>query len=303
MTSLQARALNVIIRYTVKRRLAGCRTPEDVRRVFDSSLVIAPRGARFTPGRLGGVSGEWAQAASAAPKAGALLYLHGGGYVSMSPKTHRAITGGFALRGFRVFAPDYRLAPEHKFPAALDDATAVWRALRAEVDGPIFVAGDSAGGGLSLALLLNLRDLREPLPAAACLLSPWTDLAGTGESMISNRDRDPLLVVGGDVLSVAYAGAADLRHPLVSPLYGEFSGLPPLVFFVGGTEILLDDSRRVAARAKSAGVATELRVYPDMPHVWPAMNALIPEGRQALDEAAAFLRSAGSVAGPAPTHP
>ena len=285
MTSLQARALNVIIRYTVKRRLAACRTPEDVRRVFDSSLVIAPRGARFTPGRLGGVSGEWAQAASAAPQAGALLYLHGGGYVSMSPKTHRAITGGFALRGFRVFAPDYRLAPEHKFPAALDDATAVWRALRAEVDGPIFVAGDSAGGGLSLALLLNLRDLREPLPAAACLLSPWTDLAGTGESMTSNRDRDPLLVVGGDVLSVAYAGAADLRHPLVSPLYGE-------------TEILLDDSRRVAARAKSAGVATELRVYPDMPHVWPAMNALIPEGRQALDEAAAFLRSAVSLAGP-----
>jgi len=103
------RALNVIIRYTVKRRLAACRTPEDVRRVFDGSLAIAPKGVRFTPGRLGGVSGEWAEAASAAPKAGALLYLHGGGYVSMSPRTHRAITGGFALRGLRVFAP--RLPP------------------------------------------------------------------------------------------------------------------------------------------------------------------------------------------------
>jgi monoterpene epsilon-lactone hydrolase len=300
MTSLRARALNVLIRYTVKRRLAACKTPEDVRRVFDGSLAIAPKGARFTSGRVGGVSGEWAEATNGKAAAGALLYLHGGGYVSMSPKTHRAITGGFALRGFRVFAPDYRLAPEHKFPAALDDATAVWRALRAEIRGPIHVAGDSAGGGLSLALLLKLRDLREPLPAAACLFSPWTDLAGTGPSVIANGDRDPLLVVGNDVLSLAYAGEADLRNPLVSPLYGEYSGLPPMIFFVGGTEILLDDSRRVAARAKSAGVAADLRVYPEMPHVWPAMSALVPEGGQALDEAAAFLRSARPTPDPSP---
>ncbi|MCC2106809.1 MAG: alpha/beta hydrolase fold domain-containing protein, partial [Hyphomicrobiales bacterium] len=155
MTSLRAHLINFALRHTVKRGLAKSKTPHDVRRVFNSARSFPPRGVTFTPATLGGVPGEWVEAAST-PATGTLLYLHGGGYVGMSPRTHRAITGAFARRGFRVFAVDYRLAPEHVFPAALDDATAAWTALRAAAQGPAYVAGDSAGGGLTLALLLNL---------------------------------------------------------------------------------------------------------------------------------------------------
>jgi acetyl esterase/lipase len=256
---------------------------------------------RLTPATLGGVVGEWVEPENGGVEA-TLLYLHGGGYIGMSPRTHRALTGGFALRGFRVFAADYRLAPEHRFPAALDDATAAWRALRAQVVGPIFVAGDSAGGGLCAALLLNMRDHREKGPDAACLFSPWTDLAGTGASLKTNRHRDPMVVADGmQAVAAAYVGAADPRTPLISPIYGDLAGLPPLLIFVGDSEILLDDARRLAERARAAGVAVELRVYPDMPHVWPFLSAILPEGRQALDEAAAFLFASAPPAAASPT--
>lgn len=288
MANLRVTLFNFLIRHTVKRRLKACKSPLDVRAVFESARVFTPKGVTFRPGRVGGVAGEWAEA-GAAPK-GTLLYIHGGGYVAMSPKTHRAITGGFALRGFRVFAVDYRLAPEHVFPAGLDDATNAWRALRAETTGPMYVAGDSAGGGLTLALLLNLRDLAIPGPDAACVFSPWTDLAATGASAVTNRERDPLLSFDRvDVLVKSYAGETDPRFPLVSPLYGDYRGIAPLIAFVGSTEILLDDSTRLAERARAAGVRVELKIYPDMPHVWPAAHAILREGRQALDEAAAFM--------------
>ncbi len=172
--------------------------------------------------------------------------------------------------------------------------TAAWRALRAQVEGPIYVAGDSAGGGLALALMLNLRDHKEHGPDAACLFSPWTDLAATGASVKTNRDRDPVLAFDNvQMIAAAYAGEAGLRTPLISPLYGDLAGLPPMLVFVGDTEILLDDAKRVVERARSAGVFVELRIFPDMPHVWPGLNVILPEGRQALDEAAAFLLAAG----------
>jgi acetyl esterase/lipase len=213
----------------------------------------------------------------------------------MSPRSYRAITAGFALRGFRVFAPDYRLAPEHPFPAAIEDASAVWGGLRNSIDGPLFVAGDSAGGGLTLALLLNLREQGREAPDAACLFSPWTDLAATGQSVTTNRDRDPLLVTEKlHVPALAYAGGADLRGPLVSPLYAEYAGLPRMIAFVGDTEILLDDTTRVAEKARTANVQFELCKYPDMPHVWPLFNVVLPAGRRALDEAAAFLLTGSS---------
>jgi monoterpene epsilon-lactone hydrolase len=290
---LRTYLINFLIRSFVKRRLSACRTPLDVRKAVGSTAAITPRGLRFSEATVGGVSGEWAESKKGAADFGTVLYLHGGGYVAMSARSHRAITGGFALRGFRVFAPDYRLAPEHKFPAAVDDVTAAWRALRAGVEGPIFVVGDSAGGGLSVALLLNLRDHQEKGPTAACLFSPWTDLAVTGGSLIVNRDRDPMQV--RDVfrmLAGAYVGHADPCTPLASPIYGDLDGLPPLLIFVGDTEILLDDSKRLAERARSAGVAAELRIYVDMPHAWPLLNVILPEGRQALDEATAFLQAA-----------
>lgn len=296
MTSIRARFVNFVLRHTVKRGLAAARTPYDVRRVFNSARPLVPRGAAFTPGTLGGVPGEWAEAKTCAPR-GTLLYLHGGGYVAMSPRTHRAVTGAFALRGLRVFAADYRLAPEYAFPAALEDAAAAWDALRASVEGPVYVAGDSAGGGLTLALLLFLRDRGARLPDAACVFSPWTDLAITGESMKTNAKRDPLLVSEGiETIVDSYRGAADARDPLVSPLYGDYSGLPPLMFNVGDTEILLDDSLRAAERARASGVRVDLCVIPDMPHVWQFANRITPEARRSMDDAAAFLHEAGGVA-------
>jgi epsilon-lactone hydrolase len=293
MAKLRTHLINLAIRGLVKRRLAACRTPLDVRKAFNGTPSLAPRGVRFSQDTLGGISGEWAEPKTGANGFGALLYLHGGGYVGMSARTHRAITGGFALRGFRVFCPDYRLAPEHIFPAALDDVAAVWRALREQVKGPIFVAGDSSGGGLAVALLLTLRDHREPAPAAACLFSPWTDFAVTGASLTVNRDRDPMQVPEClQMLAAAYVGQTDPRMPLLSPIYGDLAGLPSLIIFVGADEILLDDSKRLAERARMAGVSADLRVYSDMPHAWPLLGAIMPEGREALDEATTFLQVA-----------
>ena len=289
MAGLRTHFVNLYFRTVMRRRLAACRTPSDVRRVSESAPSLVPRGATFAKATAGGVPGEWIDAERRAAR-GTLLYLHGGGYVCMSSKTHRPITAAFALRGFRVFAADYRLAPEHAFPAALDDATAAWQALRVEADGPLFVAGDSAGGGLALALMLNVRAHGDRLPDAACLFSPWTDLAGSGQSFRGNRDRDPLL--NADVSrmqAAAYAGEADLLSPLISPLFGDLTGLPPTIAFVGDSEILLDDSTRLAERARAAGVDFELKAYRDMPHVWPFLNVILPEGRKALDEAARFL--------------
>jgi epsilon-lactone hydrolase len=285
--------INFMIRNLVKRRLAACRTPLDVRKAFSSSPPITPWGVRFSQATLGGVAGEWAEPKKAASGFGALLYLHGGGYVGMSPQTHRGVTGAFALRGLRVFAADYRLAPEHKYPSALNDVTAVWRAMRAQIEGPIFVAGDSSGGGLCLALLMNLRDLGERGPTAACLFSPWTDLAVTGASVKLNRDRDPMQVPEClRMLAPAYAGDADPCAPLISPIYGNLVGLPPLTIFAGDSEILVDDSKRLAERARLAGATVDLHVYPNMPHAWPLLNVIMPEGRQALDEATAFMQAA-----------
>ncbi len=222
-----------------------------------------------------------------------MLYLHGGGYVAMSSRTHRSIAGDFALRGFRVFTPDYRLAPEHIFPAALDDVRAVWRALRAEIEGPIFIAGDSSGGGLAVALQLSLRDGHEEGPIAACLFSPWADMACAGESLERNRDRDPMQATNCiRMLAKTYVGAADPSDPLISPVYGDLTGLAPFLIFVGDTEALLDDAKRLAERARSHGVRADLRIYPNMPHAWPLLSAVLPEGRRALDEAVAFFQEA-----------
>ena len=281
----------------MKRRLSACRTPLDVRKAFNSSAPITPKGVRFSQAILGGVSGEWAEAKKHVTELGTLLYAHGGGYAAMSPRTHRGITGGFALRGLRVFTPDYRLAPEHLFPTAVDDIYAAWRGLRGQVDGPIFIAGDSSGGGLAAALLLKLRDLGEQGPVGACLFSPWTDLAVTGSSLEVNRGRDPMQVADCfRMLATSYLGGADPRTPLASPIYGNLAGIPPMLVFVGDTEILLDDAKRLVARAQSDGVAADLRIYRDMPHSWPLLNVILPEGRQALDESIAFLQSAALTA-------
>ncbi|MDR6374876.1 alpha/beta hydrolase [Paraburkholderia caledonica] len=239
--------------------------------------------------------GEWIER-SGEPAIGArptVLYLHGGGYYFCSPRTHRSIVFGLATRANApVFSLDYRLAPEHRFPAALDDATAAYRHLIAEGTAPesIVIAGDSAGGGLALATLVALRDAGDPLPAGAVLFSPWTDLAATGASIVDNDGADPMF--SGPAIAKAakvYLGDMPATHPYASPVFADLRGLPPLFMMAGSTEVLLDDSRRVAANARAAGVDCELEVWKKMPHVWPIFAPFIPEANRALDRAAAFV--------------
>jgi epsilon-lactone hydrolase len=291
MASLQAHIAVWLTKWRVKRRLKNCRDYREARRILRPQPYNVPASVRITAAQVNGIPGEWVESQS--PTDGILLYLHGGGYFGCSAETHRPITVWFALHGFRVFAPNYRLAPENPFPAAVDDAAAAYRGLLAEGQPPnrIVVAGDSAGGGLALSLMLALRAAGTPLPAAAALFSPWADLAATGESVRTNAARCAMFH-GPAVGPTArlYLGNADPRNPLASPLYADLSGLPPLLIHVGADETLRDDSTRVADKARAAGVPVELKIWPVVPHVWQLAPQLIPEARQSLDEATEFLR-------------
>jgi acetyl esterase/lipase len=292
MPSWQSYLLDPMLRLAVKRHLGKVATPDEARNAFERSAPPLPRGARQQPGSLGGVAGEWVTASD--KPTGTLLYLHGGGYFACSPVTHRAITGALALRGFRVFAAEYRLAPEHPYPAAVDDGLNVYKALLAQGVSPLttVIAGDSAGGGLVLAVLLAARAEGLPMPSSALLFSPWTDLAGTGDSLKSNLRRDPML--RGERIFEAtafYVNGADPKDPLISPLYGDLTGLPPLCIQVGDSEVLLDDSTRLAARANAAGVRVHLKIWKNVPHVWQLFQMFLPEARAALAEASAFAKA------------
>lgn len=255
----------------------------------DRRLTV--RGVRYRPADE--VRGEWVE-----PEHGqvfddsALLYLHGGGYIGCSPRTHRPLTAALALALRRpVLALDYRLAPEHPFPAALDDAIDGWRALcRRYAPGRLAIAGDSAGGGLALATMLRLRDGGEGLPAAAALFSPWTDLAVTGASIRTNADRCAMFFPDDFALGAnAYAGDLPKTHPLISPLYADLAGLPPLLIHVARYEALRDDGLRVAARARDAGVVVEQRAFAHVAHVWQLCAAVMPEARVSIGAAARFI--------------
>jgi epsilon-lactone hydrolase len=245
--------------------------------------------------------GEWLERAVGATVSAAdptVLYCHGGGYYFCSPRTHRSIVFGLATRAnASIFSLDYRLAPEHRFPAALDDALAAYRALIAMGTSPgsIVIAGDSAGGGLALATLVALRDAGDPLPAGGLLFSPWTDLAATGATIRTNDSADPMFCGAAIKLATqVYLGDTPPTHPYASPVYADLHGLPPLFIMAGSTEVLLDDSQRVADNARAAGVDCEFEVWKNMPHVWPVFAPFIPEANRALDHAAAFVRRATS---------
>ncbi len=222
-----------------------------------------------------------------------VLYLHGGGYVLGSVATHRDLISRIArAAGARCLAIDYRLAPEHPFPAAPDDCLRAYRWLLASGVAPtrLVIAGDSAGGGLALATLLALRDAGDPLPAAAVCLSPWADLEGTGDSARSGAVDDPLIPVEGLIgMGQLYLAGANARDPRASPLYGDYRGLPPLLIQVGTREVLLDDARRVAERARAAGVNVHLECEEGLIHVWPLFGAGVPESREAVERIGAFV--------------
>jgi monoterpene epsilon-lactone hydrolase len=290
--SLQARLSVWLVKWRVKRRLKGVRDYRVARRILRPDHYKVPSAVEIFPLHLGGVPGERIEGPT--PGDIVLLYLHGGGYFGCSAESHRPVTVYHALHGFHVFVPDYRLAPENRFPAAVDDAVAFYRALlrAGYAENNIVVAGESAGGGLTLSLMLALRAAGDPLPAAAALFSPWTDLAATGDSIRTNSNRCAMFI-GSDVAASAryYLGDTDPRNPLASPLYADLAGLPPLLIHVGADEVLLDDSTRLAERARAAGVSVELKIWPVVPHAWQLAPHLIPEARQSLRESMAFLRA------------
>src|SRR5580658_4229586 len=290
MASWHAHLSVWIIKWRVKRNLRGVRDYRLARRILNPDPYRVPADVRISPTQVGGVRGEWVEGAGSTDVV--LLYLHGGGYFGCSAQSHRPITAAFARQGFRVLAPNYRLAPENQFPAAVDDAVAVYRGLLGEGYSPaqIVVSGDSAGGGLALSLLLALREAGILLPAGAALFSPWTDLAATGESILTNADRCAMFH-GPDIgLSARYyLGEMDPRNPFASPLYADLGGLPPLLIHVGEDEVLRDDSTRLAEHARATGVRVELKVWPVVPHAWQLAPHRIPEARQSLRESAEFL--------------
>jgi epsilon-lactone hydrolase len=241
----------------------------------------------------GGVDGEWISPADA-PEDKAILYFHGGGFRVGSVASHRDLIAQIALAsGCRVLAINYRLAPEHRFPAALDDALAAygWMLDRGLKSGNVAFVGDSAGGNLVLAAMLVLRERRLPLPASAVLMSPWTDLAATGVSYVSRAEADPIhqrpmiLALAKDYLG----GQGDPCDPLVSPLYADLAGLPPLLIQVGDRETVLDDSVMLAEKARAAGVEVNLEVWDGMIHVFQMFGAELPEAHPAITSIAGFL--------------
>lgn len=225
----------------------------------------------------------------------AVLYLHGGGYVIGSPRSHRHLAAAIArAAGTRALLLDYRLAPEHPFPAGLEDAVAAYQWLLAGGVAParIVVAGDSAGGGLTMATLLALRERGLPRPAAAVCISPWVDLTNSAASYATKAAVDPIVTLDSiALLTQAYIGTGDPKQPLVSPLYADLRNLPPLLIHVGSDEVLLDDALGLAARARTAGVDVTIREWPAMIHVWHWFLSMLDEADQAIADIGAFVRA------------
>jgi acetyl esterase/lipase len=293
MASLQAHLLVWLLKWRIKHRLRNVADVATARNAFPALAATIPPALRVVQHTVGGVPAEWV-VSERGTDALTLIYLHGGGYFACSPRTHRAITTWFAIQGFRVCVPEYRLAPEHPFPAAVQDAVAVYRGLLETGHAParIAIAGESAGGGLALALLLALRDAGIALPAAVAVFSPWTDLACTGASLRENSRRDAMF--RGEQVAHAsdvYLGGADPCAPLASPLYADWHGMPPMLIHVGRDEVLRDDSLRLADRARAARVDIELKIWPVVPHGWQLLHQVLPEARRSLGEAANFLRA------------
>jgi acetyl esterase/lipase len=249
--------------------------------------------ATYTRVNAGGVPAEWVAAEGCAEDR-VLIYVHGGGYVIGSVRTHRVLMADLSrASGARVLGLDYRLAPEHPFPAPVEDTVSAYRWLLSEGFDPakISVAGDSAGGGLTVAALVQIRYVGLPMAGAGVCISPWVDMEGTGDSVVSKAEEDPMVEKEGLVfMAGTYLAGADPRAPLAAPLYADLHELPPLLIQVGSAEILLDDANRLTERARKAGVEVELNVWEDMIHVWHMFAPILPEGQQAIAQAGEFIK-------------
>jgi monoterpene epsilon-lactone hydrolase len=279
----------------------------ELRAGIESSVgaMPLPDGTTIEPLSVGGVPSEWVRPGVVVAPDACVLYLHGGGYVIGSCNTHRPLASHLACRtGLPVLLVDYRLAPEHPYPAAVDDALTAyeWLLARGFEPGRIVVAGDSAGGGLTLATLLALRDRGRPQPALGVAISPWTDLTLSGESMTSMADRDPMVTRGGlQRMADWYAAGCDPTESLVSPLFADPTGLPPLLIHVGEVETLRDDAVRFADRAAKAGVDVTLEVWPEMIHVWHVLGPDVPESEAGVARIAEFVADRVGLSAPAAT--
>jgi monoterpene epsilon-lactone hydrolase len=303
MASLQSLALRALLRLTVKPQLARHANDLDDlvatwRRLVERNESVPrpiPNDVRVVPVDEGGVRGEWVLRRGDEPRARAILYVHGGATVTCRPHGYRAITVPLArATATPVFVVDYRHAPEAPFPAALDDVVAAYDALRARIPASaVVVVGDSAGGNLALASLLALR-ARDGAPrpyAGVVALSPWTDLTDASPSVRTNADSDDLLIPPrGARIADAYAPRERQHEPLVSPVYGDYAGGPPMLVFASTIELLRDDARRLVDRARAQGAHATLVLEPEMPHVWPLFP--IPEARATLATIADFCARA-----------
>ncbi|WP_223167871.1 alpha/beta hydrolase fold domain-containing protein [Nonomuraea sp. SYSU D8015] len=301
--SWQARVLTGLMRGTLKPAstllmrhplaLVGAARLGEVTRLVQ---VPQPAHVSIVPEVLSDCGGEWVRAGQGLDESKAVLYFHGGGYFACSPRTHRSITWRLSVAARRpVLALDYRQGPVYKLADSLADALDAYDCLlrRGHAPEDVIVAGDSAGGHLTLATLLALRERGRPLPAAAICLSPWADL--TDIPRRANRWQDPLLPAGRvRWLARRWTSGLDPRDPLVSPVYGDFTGLPPLMILTGSTEVLRDEARRVAERARRAGVAVRYEEWRCMPHVFPILADLLPEARLAFRHMAEFLAAVGA---------
>nr|7AT2_A Chain A, EstD11 S144A [uncultured bacterium]7AT2_B Chain B, EstD11 S144A [uncultured bacterium]7ATD_A Chain A, EstD11 S144A [uncultured bacterium]7ATD_B Chain B, EstD11 S144A [uncultured bacterium] len=292
---MASEALTMIVNLLRSQRPLQEPTVEQMRAGLEAMAQMSPLPAdvELTTVDAGGVPGAWVRVPESDPDR-VVLYLHGGGYVIGSIRTHRDLAQRIARAArCRVLLIDYRLAPEHPHPAAVEDSTRAYRWLLETGSDPkrMAIAGDAAGGGLTVATLVALRDAGVPLPAAAVCLSPWVDLEGIGESMTTKAAVDPM-VQREPLLRMAsmYLAGQDPRTPLAAPLYADLRGLPPLLIQVGTAETLLDDSVRLAERARAAGVQVTLEPWEDMIHVWQAFAAMLPEGQQAIERIGEFLR-------------
>jgi len=282
------------MRLTMKKKLGKSGDPAKEREFLDKMSAMSSRRPLGKYDVVGGVSGEWQQATLGSAD-NVILYLHGGAYVIGSPASHRDMVGAIAdAAQARAFIVDYRLAPETLFPGAVDDAVAAYKGLleNGEKAEKIIIAGDSAGGGLTMATLVALRDEGIELPAAAVCLSPWADLTLSGDSMIVKDKVDAML--GRDSLSWfggLYLGGQDASDPKASPIFADLSGLPPLLIQVGSQEVLLDDAIRLNKVAKKAGVDVSLEVWDGQMHVWQLMAAIVPEGKHAIQVIGTFIKN------------
>ncbi len=289
--SLRARIWRVILRKVFKEKPLTIEENR-VRSTSTAKMTRIPKDVTVVDVDADDIRAKWISPTNENPGK-VILHLHGGGYVTGSMDSHLMMCIPMAQTlKTKILLPEYRLAPEHPFPAAVEDAVRVYRWALAQGYQPqdIILSGDSAGGGLALATVLSLRDAGDPLPAAIVCMSPWTDLTFTGQSHLTKAKADCVLLT--DVLrewAACYTGTETPKNPLISPIYADFHNFPPILIQVGSDEVLLDDARMLAEKAKSAGVDVTLKVWDEMWHVWPALGDLIPESKKTFEEIGQFI--------------